>query len=123
MTFDPNKNVRTRNGRPVRILAANVMDPARPILGLVLTESGHEEPHQWSSDGSFNEFGGSPYDLVNVPDPVFCFFNFNPSYRTFGKIHATLEDAREACRPEARTIKMCIIGDEIHAEFVHDATN
>ena len=75
MKLDPTKPVQTRGGKPVRILCADRADSAYPIVGLVMLESGYEEPEWWMPDGSCYQNGSSDEDLINVPEKHVMYFN------------------------------------------------
>lgn len=66
MTFDPTKPVQTRNGLPARILCTDA-EGVCPIIALVTTSHGNEEPVRRKANGRLHEDSGSYYlDLVNV---------------------------------------------------------
>lgn len=74
MTFDPAKPVRTRDGRPARIVATDAKIDEYPIVALVLDEDGREHNEGYTAEGRY--YGPSVYgspkdhptDLVNVPE-------------------------------------------------------
>lgn len=71
MGLDLTKPVRTRDGRPVRILCTDANGPA-PIFALVKTSDFRDDVHRYKADGKLNQIGISrgddPLDLVNVPE-------------------------------------------------------
>lgn len=72
MSFDPTKPVQTRDGRPARIIAANIKHPKYPIAAVYLGDSSlGDTPHEivatYTKDGLYVEEDKRPVDLVNVP--------------------------------------------------------
>lgn len=66
--FDPKGNVRTRDGRAVRVIATDVRGRFFPIVALVSDELGNETVHKFMADGRWHmESRDHPLDLVNVP--------------------------------------------------------
>lgn len=67
--FDPNKPVRTRDGRAARIIATDLNGYDGDTLVVVIThEDGHEGVYAYRFDGTF--LGGVVHglDLINVPE-------------------------------------------------------
>lgn len=70
MGLDLTKPVRTRDGRPVRILCTDAAGSA-PIFALVRQSAAREDVYRYRLDGSLNDTGprrDDPLDLVNSPE-------------------------------------------------------
>lgn len=86
MTFDPTKPVRTRDGRPARILAADVKDPdGRAIVAAISRNDSKEELYTFQANGRYSLEFTNPRDLVNIPKERSSFVNLyakgNDRYR------------------------------------------
>lgn len=66
--FDLSKPVKTRDGRPARIIATDRRcNGLRPVIALVTMEYDIEEIHSYADDGTWSSTP-SDKDLVNVPE-------------------------------------------------------
>lgn len=84
MSFDPHRPVRTRDGRPARILCADREHYCEPIVALVTSEDG-EKLMTYRADGLNSWFGQeTACDLINE------------DVRRLREINAELLDALEA---------------------------
>lgn len=106
--FDPTKPVRTRDGRPVRILCADRAGD-KPIVALLLKE-GCEYLRSYFADGTYTGVPGyrnqHPLDLVNPPKKTqrTVWLNFYPDGSLIGKsavCHSSKETA-DASAPDYR---------------------
>lgn len=69
MTFDPTKPVRTRDGRPARILCTDLGCVRHPIVAAYTNPSGAEIVNTYTAEGfCFHGARRSDADLVNIPD-------------------------------------------------------
>lgn len=76
MTFDPNKSVQTRDGRPARILATDVKGGPYTIAAAIGRKRGcGEYVSAFTSDGCYFEGKEGENDLVNVPERKSLWFN------------------------------------------------
>ena len=66
--FDPNKPVRTRDGKPARIKATDVRTRFGPRIVAIVEEEGYEEVRTYTANGMWLDSGNSGHDLVNVPE-------------------------------------------------------
>lgn len=66
--FDPNKPVRTRDGKPARIKATDVRTRFGPRIVAIVEEEGYEEVRTYAANGTWLDSGNSGHDLVNVPE-------------------------------------------------------
>lgn len=66
--FDPTKPVKTRDGRPARIICTDARNRVYPVIALVVTD-GNERPEMFTHRGKFYEglAGNDPKDLINIP--------------------------------------------------------
>lgn len=69
--FDPTKPVRTRDGRPARIICTN-RKHSEPIVALLQDTDGREFPNTFTKDGLEYEGMEHSDDLVNIPEKVTC---------------------------------------------------
>lgn len=75
--FDPTKPVRTRDGRPARIICTDAKKGDYPIIALVTErESENEEPWTFTAEGKFNGCLQDAMDLVNAPQRHVRWVNF-----------------------------------------------
>jgi hypothetical protein len=93
MTFDPTKPVRTRGGRPARIICYD-RGGLYPIVALV-TYPDNEWPEvkTYTKNGQFDSRNfNSSMDLINVPEKHVRWLNLYPiSSATSGCYHTTRE--------------------------------
>ena len=70
MAINWNKPVQTRDGRKVRILAADARGDY-PVIGLIESPGDPTDDCEfWTESGAFySDRDGSPEDLINVPTP------------------------------------------------------
>lgn len=76
--FDPNKPVRTRDGRAARIICTDVRNDVYPIVALISEEEEEEEVvHTYTSTGAYRRDPNksSAFDLVNCPTMVTKYIN------------------------------------------------
>ena len=74
--FDPNKPVRTRDGRSARILATDLKNSSYPIAAAIdRVRTGDECVASYTSDGRYFEGRECASDLVNVPERHSLWFN------------------------------------------------
>ena len=68
MAFDPTKPVRTRDGRPARIVCTDARGTF-PVVALVADEDGDESPREYTLSGHVHS-GAAPnnLDLINAPE-------------------------------------------------------
>jgi hypothetical protein len=76
--FDPTKPVRTRDGRPARIMCTDAKS-LYPIKALVETYPGSETVYSYNAHGRSVASTGSPHDLVNTPERVVRYVNIKAS--------------------------------------------
>lgn len=65
IAFDPQKPIKTRRGRPARILGL-IADPLFPLAVAVLDEDGRETVEMYMESGRYLTAGESSWDLVNA---------------------------------------------------------
>ena len=86
MAFDPEKPVRTQDGRDARIICADKRGPY-PIVALISDGDG-ESCGTYTCDGKISVSREScPHDLINVPERKTLWMNvydfgFSPPYRS-----------------------------------------
>lgn len=100
MIFDPTKPVRTRDGRPARILATDLKgeDPiAAAVLSLFSGEGAEEVIHEYQEDGRYIREREHELDLLNVPERTFKFVNVYAG-GTLGMSHRSESGANGAER-------------------------
>ena len=66
-TFDPTKPVRTRDGRPARIVCTDRAG-AKSLVSMVMEPDGYELIFTHYADGAAECGGESDYDLINIPE-------------------------------------------------------
>ncbi len=107
MKFDPTKPVRTRDGRPARIVVTDLKGFYEDtILALVKSPSGREYTYTYTADGSYvRDDTISPHDLINVPERTETFQNVylksvegKPASRVAMAAYTSLENAATARR-------------------------
>ena len=68
--FDPTKPVRTRDGKPARIICTDAKS-SYPIVALVmLTNENKESVCFYKEDGLYNGIKDHEFDLVNIPKKI-----------------------------------------------------
>ena len=110
--FDPTKPVRTRDGRPARIICTDRRGPF-PIVAL-LKSYGGEEVRSYDQNGQFADRGpGVANDLLNIPEKIEGYVNV---YRaSTGGLIGTLYSARawaDAATQPDRIACLKISGEE-----------
>ena len=67
--FDPDwpHGHTTRDGKAARIVSRDAKGPY-PIVALIATDDGREEPHSYTCEGDFTN-DRHPIDLINAPAP------------------------------------------------------
>lgn len=68
--LDYTKPVRTRDGRPARVICTDRALNDRPVIALVKMEDGHEGVCAYTREGRYTKTFLDPLDLVNVPEKV-----------------------------------------------------
>lgn len=72
--FDPTKPVKTRDGRPARIVATDARSDY-PVVALVEDNHGHEVIRSFTARGQVVDYGTASHDLVNIPELTRRFIN------------------------------------------------
>ena len=82
-TFDPTKPVQLRDGTPARIVSTNLGgDNSRYPIGAIITRDSGDYFDVFAAGGTedFYSSGGTPSDLVNIPETVTDFINLGDAY-------------------------------------------
>lgn len=128
MAFDPTKPVRTRDGRPARIICTDREGNGSrtggnfPVIALVKDEGSLcETILSLTKEGRLYEEGEHGGDLVNIPEHM-----FTNLYRCCGAgpVHKTLEHAIVVAVKEIRVGWVGVLEQAMDGEFVafHPAT-
>jgi hypothetical protein len=97
MKFDPTRPVRTRKGRPARIICADRHWDKYPIVALVVPSWGGEEILCYTADGRTEREDEDEDDLVNIPEKHVRWVNFyqTPRGPAGGGEYVTRQEADE----------------------------
>jgi hypothetical protein len=83
MTFDPNKPVQTRDGRPARIVCTDKKSE-HPIVALIIEKDGFEAVRSYLENGSYDGVTkDGRLDLINVPEKIVRYLNAYPSGESY----------------------------------------
>jgi hypothetical protein len=92
--FDPTKPVQTRDGRPARILAQDLVHPNYTYVAAIMREDGCESAIVLNQYG--RQWAGveRPSDLINIPERVTKYLNLYKN-NGGGRYHSSLEEASD----------------------------
>jgi hypothetical protein len=91
--FDPTKPVQTRDGRPARILCANVKRSAWPIVAAVTDPDGSESVVSYTAKGRELRLQETENDLLNAPEETTEWINYYGDESVRNKAHSSLDIA------------------------------
>jgi hypothetical protein len=108
MTFDPNRPVQTRDGRPARILCTDLKGD-QPIAAAIRGAGGNETVSEFGENGQWLVGETSDTDLINVPEKRTVWVNIYEDGYTSRYPTRELADigacrARIACVPLTYTV-------------------
>ena len=107
MTFDPTKPVRTRDGKPARIIATDLKSD-HPIVAAVKDKNGDEYHYGYTKNGHWidDSYEGA-IDLVNIPEKHELWVNVYDS--CFGGFNLKPHATREAADNNAREARIACL--------------
>lgn len=95
--FDPTKPVQTRDGKPARILASDLRNPAYPIVAAIY-QLDQEVAFTYAKNGRYlDSVVKDEMDLINIPEKHVRWLNVYPT--GLGRLYLSREEADRFSSP------------------------